>query len=307
MSQVLESLQLLLPLGFDLMSCDLFRKCIYASKRILFWSLVLLLLIQCSAGMTISYMLNDYMVDPSRSALETGSRSLKAQAAFAMVPLGTPRRRPMRHAARFWGHVAFAVAQSAWIWPWRPNEALEVRDLLVKSKTLGPREEQNLKEKLQRLAEAKVPCRAELLGNSTEELWRSVYIQGKTPKWEQNARVFRPWVRNKAGQAYDTRSGRVRNYGELLGPGLHFVAEGRFDAVDETNDCPKEFRVEIEQGGLVILGFPLLSSLISGPGLVRVLYLDEDIRLFESPNESPGGWEERGLRVVQVRDDLFGD
>lgn len=72
MSQVLESLQLLLPLGFDLMSCDLFRKCIYASMRILFWSLVLLLLIQCSAGMTISYMLNDYMVDPSRSALETG-------------------------------------------------------------------------------------------------------------------------------------------------------------------------------------------------------------------------------------------
>lgn len=50
MSQVLESLQLLL-------------KCIYASLRILFWSLVLLLIIQISAGMTISYMLSDYMVD----------------------------------------------------------------------------------------------------------------------------------------------------------------------------------------------------------------------------------------------------
>eukprot|EP00435_Cladocopium_sp_Y103_P042583 s1127_g11.t2 len=50
MSQVLESLQLLL-------------KCIYASLRILFWSLVLLLIIQCSAGMTISYMLSDYMTD----------------------------------------------------------------------------------------------------------------------------------------------------------------------------------------------------------------------------------------------------
>ena len=48
--QVLESLQLLL-------------KCIYASLRILFWSLVLLLIIQISAGMTISYMLSDYMVD----------------------------------------------------------------------------------------------------------------------------------------------------------------------------------------------------------------------------------------------------
>ena len=50
MWKVLESLQLLL-------------KCIYASLRILFWSLVLLLIIQCSAGMTISYMLSDYMVD----------------------------------------------------------------------------------------------------------------------------------------------------------------------------------------------------------------------------------------------------
>ena len=52
--QVLESLQLLL-------------KCIYASLRILFWSLVLLLIIQCSAGMTISYMLSDYMVDSTAS------------------------------------------------------------------------------------------------------------------------------------------------------------------------------------------------------------------------------------------------
>ena len=51
MSQVLESLQLLL-------------KCIAASVRILFWSLVLLMLIQCSAGMTISYMVSEFMVDP---------------------------------------------------------------------------------------------------------------------------------------------------------------------------------------------------------------------------------------------------
>jgi len=55
MSQVLESLQLLL-------------KCIYASLRILFWSLVLLMVIQCSAGITISYMLSDYMVDTQGSA-----------------------------------------------------------------------------------------------------------------------------------------------------------------------------------------------------------------------------------------------
>ena len=55
--QVLESLQLLL-------------KCIYASLRILFWSLVLLLIIQISAGMTISYMLSDYMVDDTADPMQ---------------------------------------------------------------------------------------------------------------------------------------------------------------------------------------------------------------------------------------------
>ncbi|CAK8989916.1 Sodium channel protein 60E (Drosophila ion channel 60) (Drosophila sodium channel 1) (Protein smell-impaired 60E) (Sodium channel 2) (DmNav2) [Durusdinium trenchii] len=55
MSAVLESLQLLV-------------KCIFASLRILFWSLVLLMVIQCSAGMTISYMLSDYMVNPEGDA-----------------------------------------------------------------------------------------------------------------------------------------------------------------------------------------------------------------------------------------------
>ena len=55
MSRVLESLQLLL-------------KCIHASLRILFWSLVLLMIIQCSAGMTISYMVSDFMVDPGNDA-----------------------------------------------------------------------------------------------------------------------------------------------------------------------------------------------------------------------------------------------
>jgi len=52
MSSVLESLQLLL-------------KCIFASVRILFWSLFLLMIIQISAGMTISYMVTDFMLDDS--------------------------------------------------------------------------------------------------------------------------------------------------------------------------------------------------------------------------------------------------
>eukprot|EP00913_Durusdinium_trenchii_P029720 g27853.t1 len=52
MSQVLESLQLLL-------------KCIAASVKILFWSLFLLMIIQISAGMSISYLVSEYLVDPT--------------------------------------------------------------------------------------------------------------------------------------------------------------------------------------------------------------------------------------------------
>ena len=71
--------------------------------------------------------------------------------------------------------------------------------------------------------------------------------------------------------------------------------------------CPKDFDVQIAQGGLVILGLPLVSSAISGPGFLRCLYIDESLRIFESPRDSPDRWEEAGLQVVQVRDALFDD
>ena len=48
------------------------RKCIAASLKILFWSLVLLMVIQCSAGMTISYMLSDFMVTDAGTPVASG-------------------------------------------------------------------------------------------------------------------------------------------------------------------------------------------------------------------------------------------
>ena len=197
-----------------------------------------------------------------------------------------------------------------WTWPWVSDTAKEIKELLLaaKGEELEPSSRRKVEEGIDFLAAARVPCPAELLGDSSspsEGLWRSVFIQGKIPKWEENARLLKPLVRNKAGQAYDARSGRVTNYGEILGPLVHFVAEGSFTAKDGTGQCPKEFDVEIEQGGLVLFGVPLLSSAISGPGLVRVLYIDEDIRIFESPTESPDRWEEEGLRVIQVREQLY--
>ena len=63
--------------------------------------------------------------------------------------------------------------------------------------------------------------------------------------------------------------------------------------------------MRIEQGGFVLLGKPFVSGAISGPGYLRVLYLDEDVRVFESPTDSPDKWEEAGLRVVQVNERNF--
>mgnify|MGYP004303022695 CR=1 FL=1 len=44
--------------------------------------------------------------------------------------------------------------------------------------------------------------------------------------------------------------------------------------------CPVDFDVAITQGGFVLGGLPFLSSAISGPGYLRCLYVDEDIRIF---------------------------
>lgn len=136
-------------------------------------------------------------------------------------------------------------------------------------------------------------------------------MRGRIPRWQRNRDLI-PALRNRAGQAYDLtsrESGCVINYGEVLGRRLYFKAEGTFSraASSTQSRCPVDFDVSIAQGGIVVGGRQFLSSAISGPGFLRCLYLDEDIRIFESPKDSPDKWEEGGLVVVQVRDELFDD
>ena len=114
-----------------------------------------------------------------------------------------------------------------------------------------------------------------------------------------------------APQAYSGSAGdgRVINYGEIVGRALHFKAVGSFREADAAvTRCPKDFNVAIERGGVVLARrWPLLSEGISGPGYLRCLYIDANLRIFESPKDSPDRWEEAGLQVVQVRDSLFDD
>lgn len=195
----------------------------------------------------------------------------------------------------------------------RPPEATRLRDALV----AGERDGAELAPLVDACTASRAPFRPEVLGDGA--LWRAVSIvRGEVPRWERNARLL-PFFSNRAGQAYTIdSSGRstVVNYGEVLGRALYFKAEGTFKpakapapplALPGSLRCPVDFDVSIREGGFVLGGKPFVSSAISGLGFLRVQYLDDDIRIFESPKDSPDKWEEGGLVVVQVRDALFAD
>ena len=210
------------------------------------------------------------------------------------------------------GSTAFVPAVKAaaqrWVRGPAAATAAELRELLVQSVLSGASADvARCDELIRDLASARVPFRGKLLGTSasTADIWRAVYSSGKTPRWERNAKLLGGVFNNRAGQAYDTTTQRVVNYGEVLGSACYFTAEGSFSAVDGSRRCPKDFDVAIERGGFVLLGSPFISDAISGPGYLRVLYLDDDLRVFESPTDSPDRWEEAGLRVVQVRERNF--
>ena len=188
-----------------------------------------------------------------------------------------------------------------------PAAAVELRDKLI----AGAPADASLSALADECAAACVPFRAELLGDG--ELWRaSSIVRGEIPRWERRARAL-PFFKstNRAGQAYSLEGGaRVVNYGEVLGRKLYFKAEGTFSKAAKSpgNDgcCPQDYDVKISSGGFVLNGKEVPLP-ISGPGFLRVLYIDKDIRIFESPKDSPDVWEKSGLVVVQVRDALFDD
>ncbi|KAL1504435.1 hypothetical protein AB1Y20_010841 [Prymnesium parvum] len=205
-----------------------------------------------------------------------------------------PRPPPPRHTA--------AVMLSP---PWasrRLPHAIALRDSLLGATAALPADQ--IDALIDALAAARAPFDRRLLGGG---LWRASYTRGRRPLWGRAQRLL-PLRSNVAGQTFDVRAARVRNYAELLGPACHFVAEGSFaPAGRQGTRCPVDFNVQVERGGLVLFGRPLVSDAISGPGFLRVLYLDEDIRIFESVADSPGRWETAGLQVVQIREGCFAD
>lgn len=149
---------------------------------------------------------------------------------------------------------------------------------------------------IQEIVALKAPFDVATLGGG---LWQAVYTKGAVPKWERNARFF-SFLRNIAGQDYDIGTSRVTNYGEILGRSAYVTAEGRFKETDASmQHCPKDYDVFVERGALHLgpLRIPLP---IKGRGYLRCLYADPHLRIFVSPEDSPGKWEDQGLVVVQL-------
>ena len=133
-------------------------------------------------------------------------------------------------------------------------------------------------------------------------LWLALHSRGPVPKWQKNQELLKVFgVRNRAGQTYFPRDKRVENYGEVVGGLVTFGAEGTFALPAGPLRAPCDLPVEIAAGGLTVFG-KRFELPIAGPGLVRVLYHDSTMRIFESPLTSQDKWEESGLVVVQVRE-----
>ena len=206
--------------------------------------------------------------------------------------------------------IASLLSPPSWL-PWpgvrAPVAATQLCELLLAGEADGS----VLKPLVDQCCDASVAFRPELLGDGA--LWRATTIvQGEKPRWQRNAELI-GFLNNRAGQAYtlDGSGGSVVNYGEVLGRSFYFKAEGTFTPATpgaiRGRACPVDFNVAISSGGFVIGGREFTSSAISGPGYLRCRYLDENLRVFESPKASPDKWEDAGLVVVQVKDSLFSD
>ena len=162
-------------------------------------------------------------------------------------------------------------------------------------------------------------------------LYFSSVVDGPPPLWERLGIKLggRSSAGNIQGQQYryrdDERS--VVNYAEILGKAFHLRAYGTYENGDNEEEqnatspfgnfvaflgggvspssskliqCPADFTVTVTNASFVVLG-NRLDVPIAGTGYLRVLYADENLRIFVSPKSTTDDrWEKAGLTVAQV-------
>ena len=220
--------------------------------------------------------------------------------ASALQTRATQQRRLTRRPANFLESFAEAFANPPLSAPRARPEAADELQRLVTDGWNGARvDADRCSQLIDALASMGGPFDASDLGGG---LWLALHSRGPVPKWQKNQELLKVFgVRNRAGQTYFPKDKRVENYGEVVGSLVTFGAEGTFALPAGPLRAPCDLPVEIAAGGLTVFG-KRFELPIAGPGLVRVLYHDSTMRIFESPLTSQDKWEESGLVVVQVRE-----
>ena len=163
-------------------------------------------------------------------------------------------------------------------------------------------------------------------------LFASVHFIGSTPLWEKIAAGA---VRNVKGQKY-REDGTFTNYAEVLGENLYLKAIGGYSDIGPVRavesdanpfssfaslfaneqstllPTPYDYEARVTGASISLWNKFELNLSIEGTGIVRVLYADENLRIFLSPTDTnvtkgAGDWESEGLIVVQVRVGLVYD
>jgi len=183
-------------------------------------------------------------------------------------------------------------------------------------------------------------------------LFASVHFIGNTPLWEKiGARIVRN-VKGQKYTLNSATEGKFANYAEVLGANFYLkaigickdegpVTDSTVSSISTTTSSdtkssnplesvfaslfkssiksnsqykptPYDYTAEVTGASIVLFQKFSLDLTIEGTGIVRVLYADENLRIFLSPkatNVTKGGgdWESAGLVVVQVRVDLIYD
>jgi hypothetical protein len=173
------------------------------------------------------------------------------------------------------------------------------------------------------------------------------FIGENTPLWEKIAFGGVRNVKGQKYTLADGKSGTFANYAEIFGRNLFLKATGTFNdvgAVSTLNEAtanvkktnnpfesiaslftqnsqsttkrnidnkstPYEYEALVTGASLVLFQKYSVDINIEGAGTVRVLYADENLRIFLSPTDTEvtaggGDWEREGLIVAQVRVDL---
>ena len=182
-------------------------------------------------------------------------------------------------------------------------------------------------------------------------LFASVHFIGDTPLWEKiGARIVRNVKGQK--YTLNSSTGKFSNYAEVFGTNLYLKAIGickdegpvtdstvssistttssdnklsnplesvfvslfnqRSISNSQYKPTPYDYIAEVTGASIVLFQKFSLDLTIEGTGIVRVLYADENLRVFLSPKDTNvtrggGDWESAGLIVVQVRVDLIYD